>query len=208
MENNKAIFLLSFLISLFVFIYVKLDKVIRVNFEYNLELNYPNYFRIIPSTNKIYVEVSAKAKDLFFLAFKKKLLEINIEPQRIGHLSIFLKDFFTFPNEIKIIRIYPETLSVIIEKVVQKRREVKVNLIGKPKEGYFVDSIIVEPKFVDVIASESQSLNIPYIQTEDIDISNRSKTFEIKLPLKKPFEDIKVIPESVNVKIIISEAIK
>lgn len=204
MENNKAIFLLSFLISLFVFIYVKLDKVIRVNFEYNLELNYPNYFRIIPSTNKIYVEVSSKAKDLFFLAFKKKLLEINIEPQRIGHLSIFLKDFFTFPNEIKIIRIYPETLSVIIEKIVQKRREVKVNLIGKPKEGYFVDSIIVEPKFVDVIASESQFLNIPYIQTEDIDISNRSKTFEIKLPIKKPFEDIKVIPESVNVKIIIN----
>ncbi len=204
MENNKAIFLLSFLISLFIFIYVKLDKVIRVSFEYNLELNYPNYFRIIPSTNKIYVEVSAKAKDLFFLAFKKKLLEINIEPQRIGHLSIFLKDFFTFPNEIKIIRIYPETLSVIIEKIVQKRREVKVNLIGKPKEGYFVDSIIVEPKFVDVIASESQSLNIPYIQTEDIDISNRSKTFEIKAPLKKPFEDIKVIPESVNVKIIIN----
>jgi len=208
MEDNKAIFLLSIFISLFVFIYVKLDKVIRVSFNYHLELNYPDYFRIIPSTNKVYVEVLGKAKDLIFLASRKKSLEINIEPQRVGNLSIILKDFFTFPNEVKIIRIYPETLNVIIEKVVQKRREVKVNLIGKLKEGYFIDSIIVEPKFVDVIASESQSLNIPYIQTEDIDISNRFKTFEIKVPLKKFFDDIKIIPESVSVKIIISEAIK
>jgi len=205
MEENKAIFFLSILISLFVFVYVKLDKVIIVSFDYHLELNYPDYFRIIPGTNKVYVEVSGKAKDLIFLAFRKKLLEINIEPQRVGNLSIILKDFFTFPKEIKIIRIYPETLNVIIEKIVQKRREVKVNLKGKPKEGYFVDSIIVEPKFVDVIASESQSLNIPYIQTEDIDISDRFKTFEIKVPLKKPFGDIKIIPDNVNVKVIINK---
>ncbi len=204
MEDNKAIFLLSILISLFIFIYVKLDKVIRVNFDYNLKLNYPNYFRIIPSTNKVYVEVSGKAKDLIFLAFRKKLLEINLEPQKTGNLSLIIKDFFTLPNEIKIIRIYPETLNVIIEKIVQKRREVKVNLIGKPKEGYIVDSIIVEPKFVDIIASESQFLNIPYIQTEDIDISNRFKTFETKTILKKPFNDIKIVPESVSVKVIIS----
>lgn len=204
MEDNKSIFLLSILISSFIFIYVKLDKVIKVNFDYNLRLNYPDYFRIIPSTNKIYVEVSGKAKDLIFLAFRKKLLEINLEPQRTGNLSLILKDFLTLPNEIKIIRIYPETLNVIIEKIVQKRREVKVNLIGKPKEGYILDSIIVEPKFVDIIASESQFLNIPYIQTEDIDISNRFKTFEIKIALKKPFDNVKIIPESVSVKVIIS----
>mgnify|MGYP001773608215 CR=1 FL=1 len=204
MEDNKAIFLLSILISSFIFIYVKLDKVIKVNFEYNLKLNYPEYFRIIPSTNKVYVEVSGKAKDLIFLVFRKKLLEINVEPQRTGKLSLPLKDLFTIPNEIKIIRIYPETLNVIIEKIVQKRREVKVNLTGKLKEGYILDSIIVEPKFVDVIASESQLLNIPYIQTEEIDISNRLKTFEIKTALKKPFDDVKIVPESVSVKVIIN----
>ncbi|MEO0151689.1 MAG: YbbR-like domain-containing protein [candidate division WOR-3 bacterium] len=205
MENSKFIVFLSIITSLIIFFYVKINKEVIVSFDYNIRIRAMEYFRVIPETDKITVDLSAKAKDLILLSLKKRNIDISLKVERTGNLSIPIRDYIILDPKIKIIKVYPETLKLFIERIVQKRREVKVNLKGEILSGYIIDSVIVEPKLVDITASESQMLSILYIQTEDIDISNRNESFETKSALKKPFKDIKIEPESVNVKVIISK---
>ncbi|MEO0144308.1 MAG: YbbR-like domain-containing protein [candidate division WOR-3 bacterium] len=205
MENSKFIVFLSIITSLIIFFYVKINKEVIVSFDYNIRIRAMEYFRVIPETDKITVDLSAKAKDLILLSLKKRNIDISLKVERTGNLSIPIRDYIILDPKIKIIKVYPETLKLFIERIVQKRREVKVNLKGEILSGYVIDSVIVEPKLVDITASESQMLSILYIQTEDIDISNRNESFETKSALKKPFKDIKIEPESVNVKVIISK---
>ncbi|MCS7245175.1 MAG: YbbR-like domain-containing protein [candidate division WOR-3 bacterium] len=204
MAESRIIFILSIFISLLIFVYAKLDKSINVKFAYSILIQKNEYFRVVPNTDSVYLELSGKAKDLISLAIKKRQLNINFEPMKTGNFKIPIRNYIIVEPHIKLISVYPETLNILVEKIVRKPREVRVNITGSPKEGYTIDSIIVEPKVVDVIASESQIIGIKYVETNEIDISHRTEDFKTKVALKKFFEDIKIIPESVEVIIKIS----
>lgn len=205
MEDSKFIIFLSIFTSLFIFFYVKFNKNIIVSFDYELRLKYPDYFRIIPQLDKITIDLNAKAKDLILLSLKRRVIDVNLKVEKTGNINIPLRDYIVIDPRIKIIKVHPETLSVFVERIVQKPREVKVSLKGDVLSNYQIDSVIASPKIVDVTGSESQLISILYIQTEDINISNRDKSFQVKVALRKPYRDVKIEPESINVKVIISK---
>ncbi len=205
MEDSKFIIFLSIFTSLFIFFYVKFNKNIIVSFDYELRLKGPDYFRIIPQLDKITIDLNAKAKDLILLSLKRRVIDVNLKVEKTGNINIPLRDYIVIDPRIKIIKVHPETLSVFVERIVQKPREVKVSLKGDILSNYQIDSVIASPKLVDVTGSESQLISILYIQTEDINISNRDKSFQVKVALRKPYRDVKIEPESVNVKVIISK---
>ncbi|MEO0203338.1 MAG: YbbR-like domain-containing protein [candidate division WOR-3 bacterium] len=196
---------MSIFTSLFIFFYVKFNKNIIVSFDYELRLKYPDYFRIIPQLDKITIDLNAKAKDLILLSLKRRVIDVNLKVEKTGNINIPLRDYIVIDPRIKIIKVHPETLSVFVERIVQKPREVKVSLKGDVLSNYQIDSVIASPKIVDVTGSESQLISILYIQTEDINISNRDKSFQVKVALRKPYRDVKIEPESINVKVIISK---
>lgn len=206
MAEFRTIFLLSILISLLIFFYAKFSRTINVKFAYSINVQRNEYFRIVPSIDSVYVEILGKAKDLISIAMKKRQININFEPRKTGNFKILLRDYIVSEANVKIISIYPETLNILVEKIVRKPREVRVNIMGFPKESYIIDSIIVEPKIVDVIASESQIIGIKYVETTEIDISQRTENFKTKVAIKKLSEDIKIIPESVEVIVKISSS--
>ncbi len=198
MVESRLILILSLVISFLIFLYVKFDKEIRVSLEYGINIESSPYIKAVSNVNKVVIEYSAKARDLIVLSFRKRVLNLNLDFERAGNFKIPLREYLISEPYLKVMKIDPETLVVLVEKIVQKQREVKVNIKGE------FDSVMVEPKFVNVVASESQLIGISYIETEEIDVSNMDRGFELKVALKKPFKDVKIEPESVLVRIKIS----
>ncbi len=198
MVESRLIIILSLLISFLIFLYVKFDKEIRISLEYEINIESSPYIKAVPNVNKVIIEYSAKARNLIVLSFRKRMLNLNLDFERAGSFKLPLREYVISEPYVKVLKINPETLVILVEKIVQKQREVKVNVKGE------FDVVIVEPKFVNVTASESQLIGISYIETEEIIVSNRDRSFELKVALKKPFKDMKIEPESVLVRIKIS----
>jgi hypothetical protein len=205
MEDNKIIFLLSIVITTIIFFYAKFDKVIKINFYYKLKFNYPSYYRIIPEREFVSLQLEGKAKNLILEAIRNKEISINIEGFSKPISYIKLSDYIPEKTEFKVLKIIPESISISLEKLVQKRREVKVIIKGNIEENYKIDSIKYEPNFVDVFGPESELLSSPFIETYEIDITNKKETFKVSVPLRKMYNDIQISPESVNVEVFISK---
>lgn len=60
---------------------------------------------------------------------------------------------------------------------------VRVKTVGAPKEGFFVESIVVLPSTVDITGAASILADVAYVETLPIDLTNQSENFEKEVAL-------------------------
>ena len=77
------------------------------------------------------------------------------------------------PRGVAITRIHPTQVVVVLQKQIKKTIPVKVRIIGRPANGYEVDSVKIRPEEVEVAGPEEVIKELENLFTKPVDISGR-----------------------------------
>jgi YbbR domain-containing protein len=77
------------------------------------------------------------------------------------------------PRGVAITRIHPTQVVVVLQKQAKKTIPVKVRIIGRPANGYEVDSVKIRPEEVEVAGPEEVIKELENLFTKPVDISGR-----------------------------------
>ena len=151
-----------------------------------------NYY---PKTVNILVE--GYRKDLIILREKgtvKFLLPQNFPLNKEGRVSIKIdKSKLILPvQSVKVKKIFPQEITVEVEKLVEKAVPVKLKVTGLKKDL----KLDISPNYVIVYLPEDEKNSVKYVETEKVDLSSVKGKGEIYLKLVSKY---KVEPKTVKV---------
>lgn len=117
-------------------------------------------------------------------------------------MTLPLKAIDNSGQKVEDIKINPSTVNVTISIEPTKTVSVTPNIVGELPEGYEISNINLSSSNVLIGGNQSHLNTIKNISTEEIDISDKTKSFEQQVKLLLP-EGIKVInnDETITVKI-------
>jgi YbbR domain-containing protein len=114
----------------------------------------------------------------------------------------------SLPLTVTLKNITPTSVKILLEESVSKTVMVKPIVVGIPERGYYVKSIIVIPKTVDIEGASSKIRKVDKVKTEPLDITGRSETFKKDLKLDVSGMTIRTSIDEVMVKIVITREIR
>ena len=194
--NKRVItFLFCVLISAFFWLLMSLSK------EYTIELNFPVTYINSPADKVIAnhlpetidIEIKSRGFNLLIYKLKQKheTLLIDIKDAK----SLPIKNHYylltnsridkittQFSNDIKIIKIYPDTILLDFNKKISRTVPVKANIkIDYDKGNLQTDSIKLSPAFVSISGAADLIDKITFVETEHTNLKNSSDSLSIKL---------------------------
>jgi len=81
------------------------------------------------------------------------------------------------PRGVAVTRIHPPQVVVVLQKQIRKVIPVKGRIIGRPANGYEVDSVTIRPEEVEVAGPEEAMKELEHLFTKPVDISGRRDPF-------------------------------
>jgi YbbR domain-containing protein len=114
----------------------------------------------------------------------------------------------SLPLTVTLKNITPTSVKVLLEESVSKTVMVNPIVVGIPERGYYVKSIIVVPKTVDIEGATSKIRKVDKVKTEPLDITGRSETLKKDLKLDVSGMTIRTSVDEVMVKIVITREIR
>jgi YbbR domain-containing protein len=97
------------------------------------------------------------------------------------------------PRGVAITRIHPTQVVVVLQKQTKKTVPVKVRIIGRPANGYEVDSVKIRPEEVEVSGPEEVIKELEILFTKPVDISGRREPLVQEVPLDFRFLQIHLV---------------
>ncbi|MBI1870613.1 MAG: hypothetical protein HYS07_05385 [Chlamydiae bacterium] len=91
---------------------------------------------------------------------------------------------FTIPGHTQILEIFPNQLSITLDRLVEKELKVKANFIGKPEKGFYLKDFVVSPAIVRVEGPKARLESLSEIETQPILLTGRSRSFAQTISLK------------------------
>ena len=160
----------------------------------------------IPST--IHVRLKGSSTLLRPLTEKTPLFNVDLSHVKMGENVILLekKDLKNIPLGVEVIDISPVTITVILDKLIERRLPVLLKTTGTLPRGYLVAETKIEPEKVLARGTKSYLQEIDAIFTNPVNLNNikNNETREVSLsfdPQRLKFID----PLTVKVFISISE---
>lgn len=168
--------------------------------EYAIELSFPVNYINIPSdkviannlSETIDIEIKSNGFNLFIYKLRQKkdtvLIDIkDLKPLTIKNHYYLLTnsriDKITSQlNDIKVIKIYPDTIFLNFNKKVTKSVPVKANLkIDFAKLYQQSDSLKLSPSFIKISGAADLIDKIKYVETEPVYLKNITDSLSLKL---------------------------
>lgn len=83
----------------------------------------------------------------------------------------FNMDNVIIPGAIKVLRLDPSSVRVVMDETVVKTLPIKVPLVGSPEKGYRVTSVNVTPSLIEAKGPKTEISQVVFLKTEPIDIT-------------------------------------
>lgn len=198
--NKRVVtFLFCLLVSIFFWVMMSLSK------EYAIELDFPVTYINFPSDKVIAsplietIDIEIKSSGFNLLIYKvtrkKEPLFIDIKDAR----SLSKKNNYylltnsridkitsQFSSDIKVIKIYPDTIYINFNKKVTKTVPVKANLnIEFDKQYQQSDSITLNPATIDISGAADLIEKIKYVETKPVKLKNVNDSLSLELHILK-----------------------
>jgi YbbR domain-containing protein len=124
-------------------------------------------------------------------AFLRAILDRREEPVHINLVGAkpgtvtyrFFSDNIRLPIGVKVVAISPPTVIVRLEPIKHRDLPIKVEIRGKPAEGYRIIKTEISPDFAKLKGPESKIENISEVKTIPIDITEMKETLQKEAPL-------------------------
>ncbi len=194
--NGKVItFLFCVIASLFFWLMMSLSK------EYSIVVNFPVKYINFPADKvianhlpeNIDIEIESTGFNLLVYKFKRQNEEILMDIKDSKPLA--LKNHFyllgnsridkitsQFSDDIRILRVYPDTVFLNFNKKLTKRVPVKSNMkINFQNQFQQRDSIILTPSSIDISGAADVLDKINSVETAPVELNNVNKSVSMKL---------------------------
>jgi len=207
--KNAGYKLLSFLIAVVLWLYITEEK------NYEVSVNIPIIYTGI-SDNLILtggvpdatsVKMLGNRTAIYSFLNRKPAFTVDLAGTEPGSILFRLNPEELHPPPfLKITKVNPYELNLLVEKVVSKVVKITPLVIGIPAKGYRVSHTIVNPHSVSVWGAESNINRLQELLTTPVDISGKSQEFEEEVGVDSGKFNIKRIePEKEIVRVAIVE---
>ncbi|HUU50707.1 MAG TPA: CdaR family protein [Nitrospinota bacterium] len=180
LKKNLLLKILSLLFAILIWFIVTKEEKSILQLTVPLELKNLPYNLIISniSPGKIDLRIQGSKSTLANLATGDVTVSLDISKGQIGKNRFFLRtENVKHPFGTEILLIEPSIIPINIQKKLQKIIPLRLNIEGKPKEGFKVAETNLEPKAVTVAGPEKEVEKIKEIKTETINVDNQNQTF-------------------------------
>ncbi len=205
--NRRLItFLFCVIVSAFFWLLMSLSK------EYTIELRFPVSYinspadKVIanPLPSTIDIEIRSSGFNIFIykLKHKKETVLIDIKDSKSlpvkNHYYLLTNsrtDKITaqFDNDIKVIKVYPDSIFLNFNKKVARKVPVKTNLkIDFDKQYQQSDSVKVIPDYITISGAADVVNKINYVEAEPVTLKGVNDSLSLKLNIMKT-PDIKMV---------------
>ena len=207
-KANVSIFLFCLVISVSIWVLIKMSKNYSSDIDYKLNFINPPANQIISEVldSVVYLQIDSRGFDLLNRQYFKKSRPLNIDLQGVevhkptsSSESYILSESILnqirnqndFPNYIN--RIYPDTLHLKLETIVSKEVEIRLKLEIIPKKQHYIYGKITQSlQKINITGPPSIVDTITFINTEFLKLENVQSNQNLNLKLMNPYIDEKV----------------
>ncbi len=184
-ENfGLKLFSLVFAITLWFFVSGERKTYSEQSFTLDLE------FKNIPSNliitddflDKVEIRVSGRTTILSNTRIDKYTIDLTDITPGLSTFSI-LTDKLALPPGLRITKISPKEIALRLEEEILKKVPVRINIIGKPAEGYKVVKQSISTNFIAIKGAKSELDEITFISTVELNIDGAKASVQKELDL-------------------------
>jgi hypothetical protein len=138
---------------------------------------------------------------------KNIIATLDLQNAHQGENVILLSpEDFRLPASVKVVKIQPSTLTVVLEPRVVKTIPVRARYSGKPADNYLIKGVQVTPETVEISGPASHVGDVNDIATQSIDLTGRTDTVVqfVNLKTENPFINVN-FKDRVRVEVVIQE---
>ncbi|MDX1775985.1 MAG: CdaR family protein [Desulfobulbales bacterium] len=210
--KNWVLKLLSLLFALFLWYFVVGEDKVDMNVTIPVEIvNLPRDL-IISNQFKKQLEVTVSGQRSLIRGMTSQHISRTVDLSKASPGTVVIEnslDSISLPRGLSILRVQPSTLTLLLDRLIQKDLPIKSMLVGKVHKDFRLDSVTVEPASLKISGPESILAQEKILNTSPIDINglDQSTVKQVSLALKPEIADLIGEPV-VAVRFQISELIK
>jgi len=193
--KNWVLKLVSLLFALFLWYFVVGEDKVDMNVTIPVEIvNLPREL-VISNQFKKQLEVTVSGQRSLIRGIASQHISRTIDLSKASPGTVVIQnhpDSITLPRGLNILRVQPPTITLLLDRLIQKELPIKPLLVSKVHSDYNLESVTVDPPSLEIsgpqsILGEEQSLN-----TNPIDISGleQSTVKQVSLALKPEISDL------------------
>ncbi len=171
--KNLPYKILAVLLAVIIWYFVVGEERAEVGLSVPLELiNIPRDLIVVNNvTHGIEIRINGPRSLIRSLATENLSKSLDLSNTKAGTVSFSISsEGIPLPRGVKITRINPTQVVVILEKLLARKIEVKPRIIGKPAPGYEIESIQVNNNLVEIAGPERVVEGLDHLYTKPIEI--------------------------------------
>ena len=148
----------------------------------------------------------------YFIDYNESDIKAYIDISSYNEGEYDVKVEANYPKGFELVNIFPETVHIKIEPIIERQMNLELIPSGAPKQGNLVTGI-ESPQNVTVVGTRSASYNVNKV-VGYIGITGEDRNFDLNVPLSavdengREVKNIRVVPAAVDVTVKIEPSIK
>ena len=202
--NNLGLKISAIVISVFLWLFVTSRGQSEMSLEIPLEFKNISSGLGIAASNIKAAVVTVKGQERLMKNLKPSDIRVfvDLSKARKGDAIFYInKDDVVLPYAMSVISITPSSLKIRIDETVEKPLLVRPLIVGMPENGFYVKSLLVEPRSVMLQGLKSEVRKINTVTTEALDITGLNETVIQELNIDLAGINVKSDFGSVKVKV-------
>ncbi len=209
LSKNLFLKLLSLAFAILLWFFVVLEDKVEKEVPAEIKIkNVPHELILVKEPPK-FVIVHVNGPRSILRNLERNPLKITLDLRDLGpgkHLLKLKARHLNLPAGLKVIKIEPSRVEVVLDRILQKTVQVEPGIYGSPPPGWKIVSIQVRPKKIKISGPRSVVSKLKRVRTQAVDINGATKDIRKKVPLKLP-PLVKAEPEKVELYVRIVEHI-
>ena len=153
--------------------------------------NVPESFQVTSQPNQVNIVASTRNRETFNPLEIQAVLDLSKAKSGQLPYQITEKDIHS-PVEVEISRIQPSQVNLNIEELIEVDFPIEPRFQGKPKKGFLLESIEMQPSTIRIQGSKSEVEPIKRIMTSQIDLNGLDKSLDLIVQLDLPRGDLQI----------------
>lgn len=187
--NNFTLKLLSLALGIILWLFASGQQKMELGLIATLRFDNmpPTLMMVNEPEGTLDVRVVGPRTLLFKIAGERLVYPIDLSNMEAGQTSFPIQpDRLRLPKGVRVTRVNPSNVTVVLDEVISKEVPVRVELVGKPAEGYQVGKVEATPHRVTLRGSKNAVLPISHLSTEPISVIDAKGTVEREVHLSIP----------------------
>jgi len=198
--KNWVLKLLSLLFALFLWYFVVGEDKVDMNVTLPVEIvNLPRDL-IISNQFKKQLEVTVSGQRSLIRGMTSQHISRTIDLSKAAPGAVVIQnnpDSISLPRGLSILRVQPPTLTLLLDRLIQKELSIKPVLVGNVHKNYSLESVTIEPSTLEISGPKSILAQEENLSTSPIDINDLDKSTVKQVPLALKPEIADLIGEPV-----------